>query len=46
MRNLILFITSLAALVLVLYELFVGYPAPGWIYPLVVLLFAAGLLRW
>ncbi len=46
MRPLILFITSLAAFVLVLDELFVGYPPPGWVYLLVLLLFAVGLLRW
>src|SRR5438067_1407705 len=45
MRTLILFIASLATLILALDEVFVGYPPPGWAYPLMALLWAAGLLR-
>ena len=45
MRNLILAITTLGAVLLVIDEVFVGFPPPGWIYPLVPLLFAVGLLR-
>jgi hypothetical protein len=45
MRTPILFIASLATLILALDHVFVGYPPPGWASPLVALLFAAGLLR-
>jgi hypothetical protein len=45
MRIVILVLASFAAIPLVLDEAFIGYPPPWWSYPVVALLFAAGLFR-
>ena len=46
MRTSLLVVATIITLPLVLDELFIGYPPAWWTYPLVVLLCAAGLLRW